>query len=153
MHRGPFTWIKMEEPSVDGLKLALIDGDGSVNRNMHVNPNLPPDYFIEELIIDNSQFIGRSKPLQCQFSPFLNTIIGGRGSGKSTLLEFTRLVLRRDKDVPKAIRNEVFRYFEVSEKGLLIQESKISLIYRKGDVRYRLKLVIRTRFLSFIRGV
>ena len=135
---GPFTWIKMEEPSVDGLKLALIDGDGSVNRNMHVNPNLPPDYFIEELIIDNSQFIGRSKPLQCQFSPFLNTIIGGRGSGKSTLLEFTRLVLRRDKDVPKAIRNEVFRYFEVSEKGLLIQESKISLIYRKGDVRYRL---------------
>lgn len=135
---GPFTWIKMEDPSVDGLKLALIDGDGSVNRNMHANPNLPPEYFIEELIIDNSQFIGRSNPLKCRFSPFLNTIIGGRGSGKSTLLEFTRLVLRRDKDVPDAIRNEVLRYFEVGEKGLLIKESKISLIYRKGDVRYRL---------------
>ena len=40
---GTFTWVKMDEPSIEGLKLALQDGDVSVNRNMSDNPNkLPP---------------------------------------------------------------------------------------------------------------
>ena len=35
---GTFTWIKMDKPSVEGLKLALQDGDISVNRNMNDTP-------------------------------------------------------------------------------------------------------------------
>ncbi len=31
---GTFTWIKMDEPSIDGLELALIDGSASVNRDI-----------------------------------------------------------------------------------------------------------------------
>ena len=136
---GTFTWIKMDEPpSIDGLELALIDGVASVNRNMHDDPNLPPEYFIEDLEICKAKYIGRSKPLNCQFSPFLNTIIGGRGSGKSTLLEFMRLVLRRDKDIPKTLKEESRRYFDAEEDSLLIEDSKISLIYCKGEMRYRL---------------
>ena len=136
---GTFTWIKMDEPpSIDGLELALIDGVASVNRNMHDDPNLPPEYFIEDLEICKAKYIGRSKPLNCQFSPFLNTIIGGRGSGKSTLLEFMRLVLRRDKDIPQMLKEESRRYFDAEEDSLLIEDSKISLIYCKDDMRYRL---------------
>lgn len=135
---GTFTWIKMETPSLDGLKLALIDGDGSVNCNMDANPNQLHDYFVEELIVDKAKFVGRSNPLTCQFSPFLNTIIGGRGSGKSTLLEFMRLVLRRENEIPVLPQNEHLRYFNVGGDNLLTQDSKISIIYRRHGVRYKL---------------
>ena len=36
---GRFTWIKMAKPSIDGLKLALIDVAASVNRDIHPDPN------------------------------------------------------------------------------------------------------------------
>lgn len=135
---GAFTWIKMEEPAIDGLKLALVDGDGSVKDSTHDDPNQPPEYFIEKLEISEAKYIGRSEPLKCRFNQALNTIIGGRGSGKSTLLEFMRLALRRDKDIPETLKEESRRYFGVGNDNLLIENSKISLIYRKGHTRYRL---------------
>ena len=138
---GTFTWVKMDEPSIQGLKLALQDGDVSVNRSMNDTPNNLPEYFIKSLEISKTKYIGRSKPLNCRFSPFLNTIIGGRGTGKSTLLEFMRFVLQRGndiKDIPGPLENEIRRYFDVGGANLLLEDSKISLIYHKGEVRYRL---------------
>ena len=137
---GTFSWIKMDEsPSIEGLKLALKDGTASVNCSMSDNPNRYADSFIEELRIHQAKFIGRSESLRCQFSPFLNTIIGGRGSGKSTLLEFMRLALRRKEDMPQSLKEESEKYFRVDgNDDLLVKNSLISLIYRKGDVRYRL---------------
>ena len=135
---GTFTWIKMDKPSLEGLKIALQDGDVSVNRNMNDIPNKLPEYFIKSLEVSKAKYIGHSEPLNCQFSPFLNTIIGGRGTGKSTLLEFMRLVLRRDKDIPDPLVRDSRKYFEVGDANLLIEDSKISLIYRKDEVRYRL---------------
>ena len=135
---GTFTWIKMEEPSIDGLKLALVDGDGSVKDNTHDDPNRPPEYFIEKLEISEAKHIGRSEPLNCRFNRSLNAIIGGRGTGKSTLLEFMRLALRRDQEIPETLEEESRRYFGVGGDNLLIENSKISLIYRKGEVHYRL---------------
>ena len=136
---GTFTWIKMDEPSIDGLELALIDGGASVKRDMDKDPNQHAECLIETLEISKAKYIGHSEPLNCQFSPFLNTIIGGRGSGKSTLLEFMRLALRRHKDIPKMLEKESRQYFNVEdEDSLLIKDSKISLIYHKGEVRYRL---------------
>ena len=139
---GTFTWVKMDEqPSIEGLKLALQDGDASVNRNMNENPNKLPNNFIEKLEISNAKYIGRVETLECNFSPFLNTIIGGRGTGKSTLLEFMRLVLQRDKDIHKELKMESRKYFDVDmeeDGSLLIEDSEISLTYFKGKVRYRL---------------
>lgn len=136
---GTFTWIKMDEPSIDGLKLALIDGSVSVNRDMHIDPNRHAQFFLEGLDILNAKHIGRSNPRNFQFSPFLNTIIGGRGSGKSTLLEFIRLVLRRVNEIPESLEKETRQYFDLKvDDSLLIEDSKISLIYRKGEARYRL---------------
>ena len=136
---GTFTWIKMDEPSIDGLELALIDGGASVKCNMDKDPNQHAECLIEALEVSKAKYIGHSKPLNCQFSPFLNAIIGGRGSGKSTLLEFMRLALRRNKDIPEMLEKETRQYFDVEEEdSLLIENSKISLIYRKGEVYYRL---------------
>ena len=135
---GTFTWIKMDKPSIDGLKLALIDGVPSVNRNRHEVPNRHAEYFIEELKICQTKYVGRTQPLNFQFSPFLNTIIGGRGKGKSTLLEFMRLVLEREMEIPEPFKTESQKYFSVGGDNLLLENSKISLIYRKGEVRYRL---------------
>ena len=138
---GTFTWVKMDEPSIEGLKLALQDGDISVNRNMHDTPNDIPELFIKSLEVSKAKYIGRFEPLNCRFSPFLNAIIGGRGRGKSTLLEFMRLALRRDKDIHNMLKKENRKYFDVDvEEGgsLLIEDSKISLTYCKGKVQYRL---------------
>ena len=135
---GAFTWVKMDKPTIEGLRLALIDGTVSVNRDMNANPNNHAGFVIEELVVNQAKYIGRSGPLSCRFSPFLNTIIGGRGSGKSTLLEFIRLALRRDDELPPALEEESRKYFTVGNESLLIDESQISLIYRKGNVRYRL---------------
>ena len=136
---GNFTWIKMDSPpSFEGLRLALIDGTASVNRDMNANPNHHADFLVEELAIEQAKYVGRFGPLGCRFSPFLNTIIGGRGSGKSTLLEFMRLALRREKDLPGELTQENEKYFNIGNENLLIENSRISLIYRKYNVRYRL---------------
>ena len=136
---GMFTWVKMDKPSIEGLKLALQDGDVSVNRNMNDTPNKLPIYFIENLEISDAKYIGHQTALECNFSPFLNAIIGGRGSGKSTLLEFIRLVLRRDKDIPKTLEKDSSKYFSLEENdSLLNSDTKISLLYWKNHICYRL---------------
>lgn len=145
---GTFTWIKMDSPSLDGLKLALRDGSVSVNRNMQSDPNQPPENLIEHLEISKARYIGHSEPLICRFSPFLNTIIGGRGTGKSTLIEFMRLALDRKDHLQESLKEEYQKFFTVADENLLIEESKISLIYRKGDVRYRLSWQSNTNCLS-----
>ena len=134
---GTFTWVKMdEEPSIEGLKLALQDGDVSVNRNMSDNPNKFPPYFIEKLEISDAKYIGREETLDCNFSPFLNAIIGGRGTGKSTLLEFIRLVMER---VPDDLEKDNRKYFYLEgDDSLLNPNTKISLLYWKNNICYRL---------------
>ena len=128
----------MEEPSIDGLKLALVDGDGSVKDNTHDDPNRPPEYFIEKLEISEAKHIGRSKPLKCRFNQSLNAIIGGRGSGKSTFWSSCALPYERDGDIPEPLKQESRQYFNVGGDSLLIEKSKISLTYLRHGVRYRL---------------
>ena len=137
---GVFTWVKMNsKPSIEGLKLALHDGDG-ISLDMAATPNRYPDLVIEELCVEKARYLGRSKSLVCRFSPFLNTIIGGRGSGKSTLLEFMRLVLRRNENIEESLP-ELGKYFGTGDHDLLTADSRLSLIYRKHGVRYRLSWV------------
>lgn len=135
---GIFTWVKMDTPTIEGLKLALIDGQTSINRNMDENPNQHAEFIIESLTVDNTKYVGRAKALVCQFSPFLNTFIGGRGSSKSTLLEFMRFVLRQQNSIPESLQAESNKYFHTGKDNLLLENSKLSLIYSKGGIRYRL---------------
>lgn len=133
-----FTWIKMDSPTLEGLRLALIDGQASALRNNGSNPNRHADFVIKSLTVSKAKYIGRLQPLECSFSPFLTTIIGGRGSGKSTILEFLRMLFRREAEIPKTLKQESRKYFETGGDNLLTGTSKLSLIYLKGDTHYRL---------------
>lgn len=92
-----FTWVKMSEPSYDGLRLALVDGALSLKRsdNFTGDPNIHGQLAIESIVVDDAKYLGRGQSLTCQLNPWLNTIIGGRGTGKSTSLEFLRIALKR----------------------------------------------------------
>ncbi len=138
-----YTWIKMGTPSLEGLRLALLDGDLSVKRSIQCSEN-PNDQHaslvIESIVINKAYYIGKPDPFQITFNPWLNTIIGGRGTGKSTILEFLRLVLRRENELPESITDEFRKYFRSNssrgDNGLLTAESLLKIQYRKDNSRY-----------------
>ncbi|MCY4150444.1 MAG: AAA family ATPase [Gammaproteobacteria bacterium] len=135
---GVFTWVKMGMPSIEGLRLALIDGSASVNRDMDAEPNQHAEHVIEGFDVKHARYMGRPNSLTCQFSPFLNAIVGSRGSGKSTLLEFMRLTLRQERQLPDRLEEDYRHYFNSDADGLLAKDSHLQLCYRKGNTRYRL---------------
>ncbi|MCL4516991.1 MAG: AAA family ATPase [Firmicutes bacterium] len=87
-----FTYLKMEVPDVEGLRLAFLDPESRL-RLMAEGVPKPPHAAIRSISIRNTKFFGE---LDCRFNSGLNTLIGGRGTGKSTLLEYLRYVLGRD---------------------------------------------------------
>lgn len=99
-----YTWIKMEQPSIDGLRLALLDGERfSVRRSD--DPDTPiralPAYHVRSIAIAEARLMGLREPATLEFSPWLNVLIGGRGSGKSTVLNCLRLAARREADLQR----------------------------------------------------
>ena len=80
-----FTWVKMTRPNLEGLRLALLDGEASlqpVARDDPREPNIHAALALESIKVDKGKFIGRDTPITVGFNPWLNTIIGGRGTGK-----------------------------------------------------------------------
>lgn len=97
-----YTWIKMDEvPTLEGLRQAFLLPDFRIC-NEFDSPNEPytmPDLWIKSIKISNTEITGTTTPLQLDFSPQLNAIIGGRGSGKSSILRFIRGVFNRTSDL------------------------------------------------------
>ncbi|OAT36005.1 DNA repair ATPase [Hafnia paralvei ATCC 29927] len=139
-----FTWVKMSEPSYDGLRLALIDGALSLKRsdNFVGDPNTHGQLVIESIVVDDAKYLGRGQSLSCQLNPWLNTIIGGRGTGKSTSLEFLRIALKRKGEIPKSLEKEFTKYSQTSkdrqDEGLLRDVTKITVCIRKDGGRFRI---------------
>ena len=100
-----YTWVKMAEPSLEGLRLALLDGEGfSIRRSDSPEPFSPqslPTHHIESIEIADARFMGRGQSTKLSFSPWLNALVGGRGTGKSTVVHALRLSARRERDVEK----------------------------------------------------
>ena len=140
-----FTWVKMESPGIEGLRLALLDGQLSVQRSDQVNidPNGYADSVIEKIEVSNSRYIGRANTFKQTFNPWLNGIIGGRGTGKSTLVEFLRIALRRVDELPEDLEPEFEKYCRVypdrKDDGLLTKDAEIKVIYRKNGIRFRIQ--------------
>jgi energy-coupling factor transporter ATP-binding protein EcfA2 len=140
-----FSWVKMDTPSFEGLRLALLDGSPMSIRRSDENigdPNRHAENIIEEVSISEARYSGHGEPLRLQFNPWLNSIIGGRGSGKSTVVEFMRLVLRREKELTNNLAQEFADFARLpksrDDKGALQDSTAIKLIYRKGSARYRI---------------
>ena len=140
-----FTWIKMGEPSFDGLRLALNDGSGlSVMRGeTEVNPNQLPPMVIESVSIKDLKTMGRgANALQSHFSPWLSGLIGGRGSGKSTLIDGIRLAFERGQDLPEEMRPDFEEFNRIApskrERGMMMEGSIINAIVRRPTGKSRL---------------
>ena len=147
-----FTWVKMTEPNLEGLRLALLDGEASLRpayRGDVANPNSHANLIIESITVHEGKLMGRNTPMAVYFNPWLNAIIGGRGTGKSTLVDFCRMALRRDGELDGAVSSrdeslrEVFdRRMRVAtsrtDDGLLREKSRIEVVYRKDEERFLL---------------
>ena len=145
-----FTWVKMTRPNLEGLRLALLDGADSLKPARRTNtddPNAHANLAIESITVQDGQFIGKPSQVEVRFNPWLNAIIGGRGTGKSTLIDFCRKTLRREGDLDGSndaeegsLRILFDRRMRVpasrSEEGLLTDNTRINVVYRKDDERF-----------------
>ena len=147
-----FTWVKMTKPDLEGLRLALLDGEASLmpaRRGDVANPNSYANQMIENITIHKAKLIGRNESMEVRFNPWLNAIIGGRGTGKSTLVDFCRKALRRDGELDGAVRGQEESLRDVFDRrmqvpasradgGLLTEDSCIEVVYRKDGERFLL---------------
>jgi energy-coupling factor transporter ATP-binding protein EcfA2 len=140
-----FTWIKMGSPGIQGLRLALLDGSLSVLRSDVAtgNPNEHAAMVIESINIAQARYMGRPDSFNMELNPWLNAVIGGRGTGKSTLVELIRLGLRREDELPEALKDEFEKYGQIyssrESSGLLTNDAAIKAIYRKNGTRFRIQ--------------
>jgi energy-coupling factor transporter ATP-binding protein EcfA2 len=140
-----FTWIKMGAPSIEGLRLAMLDGALSVIRSdgTQTDPNAHAEMVIESVEIEKAKFMGRPSAFNLLLNPWMNALIGGRGTGKSTLVEFIRIAMRREEELPNDLKRDFEKYRQTyanrDESGLLTDEALIRVVYRKNGIRYRIQ--------------
>ena len=145
-----FTWVKMSKPSLDGLRLALIDGNLSIIRSdscgngdsRNNDPNAHGQLVLESLTVNQAKYIGRPVAFTCRLNPWFNAFIGGRGSGKSTLIEFFRIIFNRLAEIPRRLEDELAKYRQVANSrngdGLLLSETELTGYLRKDGVLFRI---------------
>jgi len=139
-----FCWVKMSEPSFDGLRLALLDPESAIRRSDQYpyDPQPLPEQWIQSVTLENMHLrrIGHGA-LELQLNPAYNAIIGGRGSGKSTVLECIRLALARDDELKKlGEESEIWKTFEGFRReyvqrdkpGMMLPDTRIAVEVVKG---------------------
>ncbi len=98
-----FTWVKMAKPTLEGLRLALLDGNGVAVRRSDEAPGFSPmalpAHYIAAIEIHDARLIGNGDPARLALSPFFNAIVGGRGTGKSTVVHALRLASGRSDEL------------------------------------------------------
>ncbi|MEZ9236645.1 MULTISPECIES: TrlF family AAA-like ATPase [Shewanella] len=131
-----FSWIKMSQPSIDGLKLALHDHGFCVDNSVE-DPNSTPDMFLKSLNISQMQHCGRipGRPEVFNLHPLFNAVIGGRGSGKSTFIESVRLALGREDEISdlKQINDDVCSF----KLGVTKADTEICVELQRRDESYQ----------------
>ena len=145
-----FTWVKMTRPDLEGLRLALLDGAGSLETATEEDPGDPNTYgslALESITVRKAKHMGRPDPTTVTFNPWLNVIIGGRGTGKSTLIDFCRKTLRRESELDGSEGDEegpLREYFNRrmsvpnsrTDEGLVTEGTLIEIVYRKDGERF-----------------
>ena len=146
-----YTWVKMAKPSLEGLRLALLDGNGvSIRRSDEgeFEPFKTPAHFITGVEVQTARFMGNGTPETLELTPFYNAVIGGRGTGKSTLVHALRLAYRRDDDVKKLGKDtDPRRQFEGFTKlakgrdgdGALKEDTEIGVTLMREGIVHRLR--------------
>ncbi len=136
---GRFSWIKMFNPSIETLRIALKDPKYSINNSIN-DPNSTPKVYIEKLTLDKMKHCARHVPLDIFFSPHFSAIIGGRGSGKSTIIESLRVATQHDKDLDntaQSLATQVKKFKTFSNAGGVMEKnSEIKVTVSIDGVKY-----------------
>ncbi len=129
-----YTWVKMELPSLEALRLALHDGEDGVRRfdTPPADPNqIGSRFYLRRLTVSKGLKIGNGQDLTLELSPWLTTLIGGRGSGKSSILDFLRIALAKTDGMPPQVKTEFDEFSRIprarGELGMLRAETTIRL--------------------------
>ena len=147
-----YTWIKMAQPTLEGLRLALLDGNGfSVRRSDEqgaFEPFQTPAQFVVGIDVESARFMGNGTPERLEFTPYYNALIGGRGTGKSTLVHALRLAYRRNEELKRLGDNtEPYRQFKSFAEpakgrdggGALRDDTEIEVELMRDSVPHRLR--------------
>ena len=147
-----YTWVKMAAPSLEGLRLALMDGEGfSIRRSDDpetFDPFQLPSRFVEAVEVEDARYMGNGEAACLPFSPWLNALVGGRGTGKSTVIHAIRLAAKRENELAsfdeKSEPRLTFERFNRIptgrvETGGLTASTSIALTMMRDEVRYRLR--------------
>ncbi|MEI6349348.1 MAG: PHP domain-containing protein [Bacteroidota bacterium] len=142
-----FTWVKMDEtPSLEGLRQAFLLPEYRI-KNEFDCPSIPytkPNLWIKSISISNTTITDIASPLKIDFSPQLNTLIGGRGSGKSSVLRFIRGVFNRTADLSDLyeILNDHNEFYKKEtgrpKKGVLTDTSVIEIEFVRNEVLHKI---------------
>ena len=142
-----FTWIKMDErPTLEGIRQAFLLPDFRI-KNDFDSPNEPyqlPDLWFRSIAISNSTIAGSPNTLKIDFSPQLNTIIGGRGSGKSSILRFIRGVFNRTSDIAELeeIIQDHNNFYRIEDgkdrKGVLKNTTRVEIDFVRNGITHRI---------------
>jgi len=139
-----FVWLKMEVPSLEGLRLALLDPESRLRLRAAGCPAC--DYpLITSIRVQNSELFD---DVYLNLSPQLNTLIGGRGTGKTSLLEYARHGLDRAKPddfigQTETMRAELRQFLglkpergRAGDAGTLLDDYRITLGLRVANADY-----------------
>jgi len=141
-----YTWVKMASPTLEGLRLALLDGNGvSIRRSDEgaFDPFRVPSHLITAIEVGQARYMGNGQPARVACSPFFNAVVGGRGTGKSTVVHALRLAARRDQELTMLVQDseprERFEAFRKPVNGALRPNTVIHVEWQHEDVRLRLR--------------
>ena len=138
-----YTWVKMSAPSIEGLKLALLDPESAIRRSDECT-NYPQQLNhpkIKSITVEKLR-LRQKDPLTIHFNPSYNALIGGRGSGKSTILECLRLGLARENELltgrSDGALKQSFENFKKektgrNQPGMMLHDSRITVEVSKGQ--------------------
>jgi ABC-type cobalamin/Fe3+-siderophores transport system ATPase subunit len=145
-----YTWVKMAAPSLEGLRLALLDGNGVSIRRSDEDEFAPfktPEHFITSITVKDARAMGRNNASVLRFSPYFNALVGGRGTGKSTIIHALRLASGRAGEInrldEKSEPRQTFEQFvKVSknrdDRGGLLEQTAVALELHRDAVPHRL---------------
>ncbi|GAB6275602.1 MAG: AAA family ATPase [Rectinema sp.] len=143
-----YTWVKMESADLEGLRLALIDGNGvSVKRDDDSEPFDPfrqPPHLVSEISVTNARYMGNGSAEHFFFSPYCNALIGGRGTGKSTVVHFLRLALQRGNELARmgSVQDVFEKFIQIprsrNDSGALRENTEITVDWLHDEVPQRI---------------
>ncbi len=147
-----YSWLKMDQPSLHGIRLALLAGDkASIRHSANFESSEAfaiPAHFIKSISISKARRMGKYHPESLSFSPNLNAVIGGRGTGKSTFIHAIRLAMQRAHELEglaeHSIPYQTFdRFNQVprsdTTEGGLEEDTTIEIILQRVSQQYQLR--------------